>query len=46
MTEDNALNVLLLSWILYCVATEAWIRGMALCAVGIISVSVIVKFFV
>lgn len=46
MTEDNALNVLLLSWILYSVATEAWIRGMALCAVGITSVAVIAKFFI
>lgn len=46
MTDDNAIHVILLAWILYSVSTEAWIRGMALFAAVFTNVAVIVKFFI
>jgi len=46
MNDDNVLHALLLSWILYSVSTEPWLRGMALFSAVLISVGSIVKFFV
>lgn len=46
MNDDNLLHALLLSWILYSVSTEPWLRGAALFTAAIVSVSGIVKFFV
>jgi len=46
MNEDNLLHALLLSWILYSVSTEPWLRWMGLSIGVILSVSGIVKFFV
>ena len=46
MNDDNLLHALLLSWILYSVSTEPWLRWMGLSIGIIVSVSGIVKFFV
>ncbi len=46
MNDDNTFHALLLAWILYSVATESWMRKSAVGIAAVISVSVIVKFFI